>query len=185
MTTPLFSTYRQGENRVTATLLAVLQRLSLPNIDRILQTLLGDTAFSLVMFENQPKGRGSIPDARIATGPALWIETKTTRDAVNSLQLKNHLNNLGRGENLLLLTPDDQAPSGIHDTVAWSNFSTLASAVEYILDDESDPPSERSVPTEGVYSHAPPRRPAGLHRTKSHGSRRSTGLAGVSAPRRV
>ena len=28
MTTPLFSTYTQGENRVTATFLAVLQRLS-------------------------------------------------------------------------------------------------------------------------------------------------------------
>ena len=147
MTTPLFSTYRQGENRVTATLLAVLQRLSLPNMDRILQTLLGDTAFSLVTFDNQPKGRGSIPDARIGTGPALWIETKTKRDTVNSRQLKNHLNSLGRGENLLLLTPDDQAPSGLHDhdAVAWSNFSTLASAIENILDDESDPPSEREA----------------------------------------
>lgn len=145
MTTPLFSTYRQGENRVTATLLAVLQRLSLPNIDRILQTLLGDTAFSLVMFENQPKGRGSIPDARIGTGSALWIETKTKRDAVSRRQLNNHLKSLGRGENLLLLTPDDQAPSGVQGTVAWSNFSTLASAVEDILEDESDPPSEREA----------------------------------------
>ena len=55
MVTPLFSTYRQGENRITATLLAVLQRLSLPNIDRILQALLEDTAFSIVTFDNQPK----------------------------------------------------------------------------------------------------------------------------------
>jgi hypothetical protein len=32
MTTSLFSTYRQGENRVTSTFLAVLERLSLPHI---------------------------------------------------------------------------------------------------------------------------------------------------------
>ncbi len=145
MTTQLFSTYRQGENRVTATLLAVLQRLSLPNIDRILQSLLGDTAFSLVMFENQPEGRGSTPDARIGTGPALWIETKTTRDAVSRRQLKNHLNSLNLGENLVLLTPDYQAPSGLHDRVVWSNFSTLAGAIEDVLGDESEPPSEREA----------------------------------------
>ena len=81
MTTPLFSTYRQGENRITATLLAVLQRLSLPNIDRILQALLEDTAFSLVTFDNQPKGKESTPDARIGTGSAIWVETKTARNA--------------------------------------------------------------------------------------------------------
>ena len=75
----------------------------------------------------------------------MWIETKTTGDTVNSRQLNNHLNSLGRGENLLLLTPDDQAPSGLHSTVAWSNFRTLASAVEDILEDESDPPSEREA----------------------------------------
>ena len=55
MTTNLFSTYRQGENRVTATFLAVLQRLSLPNIDRILGALFGETSFSLVSFDNQPR----------------------------------------------------------------------------------------------------------------------------------
>ncbi len=61
MTMSLFSTYRQGENRVTATFLAVLERLSLPNIDRILGALLEDNAFNLVTFENQPKGKKSRP----------------------------------------------------------------------------------------------------------------------------
>lgn len=55
MTTPLFSTYRQGENRITGTLLAVLQRLSLPNTDRILRTLPEEDSFSLVSFKNQVK----------------------------------------------------------------------------------------------------------------------------------
>ena len=111
MTTPLFSTYRQGENRITATLLAVLQRLSLPNIDRILQALLEDTAFSLVTFDNQPRGKESTPDARIGTGSAIWVETKTARNAVRGHQVKSHLNSLRPRENLLLLTPDDEAAS--------------------------------------------------------------------------
>ena len=60
MATNLFSTYRQGENRVTSTLMAVLQRLSLPNIDRILQALLDRDDFNLATFENQPSlTRGS------------------------------------------------------------------------------------------------------------------------------
>ena len=145
MTTPLFSTYRQGENRITATLLAVLQRLSLPNIDRILQALLEDTAFSLVTFDNQPKGKGSTPDARIGTGSAIWIETKRVRNAVRSSQLKKHLNSLRHRENLLLLTPDDLAPAGLDDKIAWSNFRTLAGAFEDILEDESEPPSEKEA----------------------------------------
>ena len=145
MTTPLFSTYRQGENRITATLLAVLQRLSLPNIDRILQALLEDTAFGLVTFDNQPKGRESVPDARIGTGSAIWIETKRERNKVSIYQVKSHLKSLGPRENLLLLTPDDQAPEGLDERVAWSNFRTLAGAVKEILGDENEPPSEREA----------------------------------------
>ena len=145
MTTPLFSTYRQGENRVTATLLAVLQRLSLPNIDRILQALLEDTAFGLVTFDNQPKGKESVPDARIGTGSAIWIETKRERNKVSIYQVKSHLKSLRPRENLLLLTPDDQAPEGLDERVAWSNFRTLAGAVEDILGDENEPPSEREA----------------------------------------
>ena len=145
MTTPLFSTYRQGENRITATLLAVLQRLSLPNIDRILRALLEDTAFGLVTFDNQPKGRESVPDARIGTGSAIWIETKRERNKVSIYQVKSHLKSLGPRENLLLLTPDDQAPEGLDERVAWSNFRTLADAVKEILGDENEPPSEREA----------------------------------------
>ena len=145
MTTPLFSTYRQGENRITATLLAVLQRLSLPNIDRVLQALLEDTTFSLVTFDNQPKGKGSTPDAKIGTGSAIWIETKRVRNTVNSSQLKKHLDGVRHRDNLLLLTPDDNAPAGLDSRIAWSNFSTLVAAIEDILEDASEPPSEREA----------------------------------------
>ena len=144
MTTPLFSTYRQGENRVTHTFLAVLQRLSLLNIDRILEALLGDN-FNLVTFDNQPKGKGSTPDAKIGTGSAIWIETKTSRNAVRCDQIEKHLKSLRDGESLLLLTPDDDAPIGLHDRVVWSNFRTLSETIGAILDDENEPPSEKEA----------------------------------------
>ena len=123
--------------------MAVLQRLSLPNIDRILQALLEDSAFSLVSFDNQPRGKKSTPDARIGTGAAIWIETKTARSAVRINQVKRHLDTLREGENLLLLTPDENAPSGLDGRVSWSNFKTLAGVVEEILGDDDEPPSEK------------------------------------------
>ena len=145
MTTNLFSTFRQGENRVTSTFMAVLQRLSLPNIDRILQGLLEDSAFSLVTFDNQPTGKKSRPDARIGTGAGIWIETKTARNAVDSIQIKNHLHSLQDHEKLLLLTPDGKPPAELDDKVVWSNFETLAGAIEEILRDENEPPSEKEA----------------------------------------
>lgn len=147
MTTPLFATYHQAENIVTATFLAVLQRLSLANIDRILGALLSDTGFSLVTFDNQPKGTQSVPDARISTGAAIWMETKIYPDAVSINQVRNHLKalNLKAGERLLLLTPDDNQPANLPDGVIWSNFETLAGAVEDILSDGEEPPSEREA----------------------------------------
>ncbi len=145
MQNTLFSTYRQGENRITSTFLAVLQRLSLPNIDRILGTLIGDTAFSLVSFENQPRRERSTPDARIRTGPAIWIETKTASNAVRSGQIRRHLESLEDGERLLLLTPDDNQPGDFENRVIWSNFRTLVATIKEILEDESEPPSEKEA----------------------------------------
>lgn len=145
MTTPLFATYHQAENIVTATFLAVLQRLSLANIDRILGALLGDTGFNLVTFDNQHRGTQSVPDAWIGTGAAIWMETKIYPDAVNLRQLRNHRNALKAGERLLLLTPDDDQPANLPEGLIWSNFDTLAGAVEDILSDGEEPPSEREA----------------------------------------
>ena len=145
MTTNLFSSYRQGENRVTHTFLAVLQRLSLPNMDRILQALLEDSAFSLVTFENQPNGLESTPDAKIATRSSVWIETKTTRGAVSLDQIEKHLKSRDAGDYLLLLTPDDDAPNGLHglgERVAWSNFERLSTVIDGILASDDYPPTE-------------------------------------------
>ena len=150
MTTPLFSTYSQQENLVTSTFVAALQRLSLPNMDRILQALLDEEDFRLVTFENQPKFELSTPDARIGTRPGIVIETKIERDAVGHRQVRNHLKGLRDGEHLLLLTPDDGPPSAVgnDDRVVWSNFSTLSGVIEEILGGgniEEEPPSEREA----------------------------------------
>ena len=67
-------------------------------------------------------------------------------------QIKRHLKDLRYGEKILLLTPDYNEPMSLNDLcesvrakVVWSNFITLAGAVEEILDDEDAPPSEREA----------------------------------------
>ena len=94
MTTSLFSTFRGGENRVTGTFMAVLERLSLPNINRILGALIEDGDFNLVSFQNQPKRKHSIPDAVIGTGQSVVIETKTSPNALYSNQVERELKDL-------------------------------------------------------------------------------------------
>ena len=121
--------------------MAVLQRLSLPNIDWILGILL-DQDIALVSFRNQVKGESTIPDAKIETGSSIWIETKRVRNAVSPDQIQNHLENLREGESLLLLTPDDARPRNIPDSVVWVNFNNLAEAIEAILVNDDPPPTE-------------------------------------------
>ena len=152
MTTPLFSTFRQGEKRVTATFLAVLERLSLPNIDRILRSLLRESSFGLVSFTNQVQTGISVPDAKIGTGGAvnaIWIETKTTQKAVDRCQIERHLESVSEREKLLVLTPDYSEPevlqsiAGYEDKFTWSSFNELAEVINDILTDEHEPPTER------------------------------------------
>lgn len=160
MTTNLFSTYSQGENRVTATFLAVLQRLSLPNINRILGALLEqESSYSLVSFANQVllknklKGEKAIPDARIGTSSDILVETKITRDEVTAEQIGKYVTGLEDGETLLVLTPDDEKPDVLNefadnddnDKVKWANFITLEGAIDAILKDEDYPTSEREA----------------------------------------
>ncbi len=155
---PLFSPYRQGENRVTGTFMAVLERLSLPNIDRILRTLLGEDSLSLVSFENQVKLPKSVPDAAIRPGTSVWIETKTSSDTTWRCQIENHLKGINDAEGgyLLVLTPDDAKPEVLDQVnssllnngrvqLVWSNFTVLHEVANDIIHDEDDPPTEREA----------------------------------------
>ena len=50
---PLFSTYRQGENRVTASMLAVFERIDLALVERLLGAASGESELQMVSFRNQ------------------------------------------------------------------------------------------------------------------------------------
>lgn len=152
--TSIFSTYSQGENRVTASFLAVLRSLSLSRIHRLLGALLEQSEFELVQFANQPsKGGRGVPDAVILSSVRLLVETKIERNTVDAEQLRRHLERLdGANESitsLLVLTPDDARPAQIDEIaderVAWANFAALDQAIDELLDDSFEVVSEREA----------------------------------------
>ena len=152
--TSIFSTYSTGENRVTASILAVLQSLTLSRIERLLGAMLEQSEFELVKFQNQPsKGGVGIPDASILASIRLLIETKTVRDGVNKPQIERHLERLDDAfetmKVLLVLTPDDERPKVLADLndprLAWASFSTLDQAIDEMLSDPHEVVSEREA----------------------------------------
>ena len=154
MSGSIFSTYKAGENRVTASILAVLKSLSLGRIERLLGALMEESEFELVRFQNQPsKGGVSVPDAEIAGSCRILVETKTARNAVRKDQLANHLKHLdGVGEavrRLLVVTPDNSRPSAIEsladNRLVWTSFAALDQAIDELLADKSEVISEREA----------------------------------------
>lgn len=154
MATSIFSTYSTGENRVTASFVAVLRSLSLDRIQRILGALLEQSEFELIKFQNQPaKGGEGVPDAIIQASCRLLIETKTKRNVVSLDQLKRHLKRLDAATEatnlLLVLTPDDARPSAFaslqDDRLVWASFAALDQAIDEILDDDAAVVSEREA----------------------------------------
>ncbi len=140
---PLFSTYRQGENRVTSSMLAVFERIDLSLLETILPAAAGESSLQMVSFTNQPPGRGqSVPDARISARFAYWFEVKTARNALDAVQLREHSANLGTDggdERLFVITPDFEQPSAIAETsnprIVWFNFRALHDAIDAALGD--------------------------------------------------
>lgn len=154
MTTGILSTYSTGENRVTASILAVLKSLSLDRIQRLLGALLEESEFELVTFSNQPcHGGDSVPDAEIVGSIRLLIETKIKRNAVREKQLQEHLKVLAKAREanriLLVLTPDERRPKAFDSLessrLVWSSFSALDQAIDEILADKYEVVSEREA----------------------------------------
>jgi hypothetical protein len=152
---PLFSTYRQGENRVTSSMLAVFERIDLSVLESLLAAASGEAgALQMVTFINQPVGTGeSIPDARIAAAFTYWFEVKTARNALHSghKQLGDHLKILkdsARDERLFVVTPDPSRPpdvDALNDRrVVWFNFQALSDAIDESLADERGLIAEQS-----------------------------------------
>jgi hypothetical protein len=152
MPSTLFSTYSAGENRVTATILAVLRSLSLNRIERLLGALTEQADFVLVRFENQPaRGGVGVPDAEVSSSCQILIETKIKRNAIERQQLEQHLKRLdGATESfrcLLVLTPDENRPAELanlsDEYLCWASFAALDQAVDELLTDKTEVISER------------------------------------------
>src|SRR5262245_50214231 len=138
----IFSTYRTGENRVTASIVAVLRSLALHRTERLLGALMEQSEFELVTFEDQTaKGGRGVPDASITASCRLLIETKIERNAVRTDQIRRHLERLNAAseavKRLLVLTPDDAAPAAAAEMVdarlAWASFADLDQAIDELL----------------------------------------------------
>lgn len=143
---PLFSTYRQGENRVTSSMLAVFERIDLFLLEAVLAAAAGESALQMVSFTSQPPGAGgSTPDARIAARFSNWFEVKTARGALRRDQLAEHLCCLdavgGGDERLFVVTPDGGEPPLVRELgdarLVWFNFRALSDAFDGALNDSS------------------------------------------------
>lgn len=154
MPTNLFSTYSTGENRVTASFLAVLRSLALDRIQRIIGALLEQSEFELVAFQNQPsKGGGGVPDAIIQSSCRLLVETKIKRNSIQPKQLERHLERLDGATEatrlLLVLTPDDAKPRAFDsfqdERLVWASFAALDQAIDELLSDKTEVVSEREA----------------------------------------
>ncbi len=150
----IFSTYRTGENRVTASILAVLRSLALHRTERLLGALMERSEFELVTFQNQAaKGGKGVPDASITASCRLLVETKIERNAVRGDQIRRHLERLNTAPEavkvLLVLTPDDSSPPAVAEIgdakVAWTSFAALDQAIDELLKDPSEVISEREA----------------------------------------
>lgn len=157
MTNPLFSTYRHGENRVTSTVLAVFEHVNNALLEDVLETVLDESDFSLVTFDNQVTGVESVPDAAIRSSTEVWFETKTARNAVSRDQLERHLKALEEDgaslQRLVVLTPDVEQPTEIDELddsrLVWTNFDSLVDALEAILQRDVGTTEEAvAIPTE-------------------------------------
>ena len=150
----IFSTYSTGENRVTASVLAVLKSLSIERMERLLGALLEQSEFQLISFENQPsKGAAGVPDAMILSSCRLLIETKIIRNSIRKEQIQRHLDRLDLAKEntqaLLIITPDDHIPSILSTfndkRLIWTSFASLDQAIEELLNDKAEVISEREA----------------------------------------
>ena len=142
----IFSTYSQGENRVTSTILAVLSEVH-PKITEfiLVKEIMEKEDVGLIQYHNQysKKNSNSILDGAITGSFNYFIETKTGINSVYIDQIQRHLKNyVSKNSNvaLIVLTPDAKEPKvlkGLKD-IYWTNFDDLTKSINYILEDKED-----------------------------------------------
>lgn len=148
MPSSIFSRYRSGENRVTATFLAVLEELGTDSAEALLASGVdgGDEGLELVRYRNQPSSAGEgTPDAQLAASFNLLFETKVVPNAVDLAQLRRHLSafegDRSVTQRLYVLTPDAFEPDVVETIddprVRWMSFAGLYQAIdEFVAADE-------------------------------------------------
>jgi hypothetical protein len=152
MANPLLSTYSGGENRVTASTLAVFERVGLSIVQELLEAATGiGPELTTVTYTNQDVGDGSVPDAVIAARFRWIFETKTVPGAYSAdghgrHQLRGHANQLvdDPEARLFVLTPDAERPAwfdeldrvdpSVKDRVLWLSFRLLDQAIREVIE---------------------------------------------------
>lgn len=109
----IFSSYCQGENRITSTILSVFERINTATLVQILQNIFDDSTIELIKFSNQIKGIGSssVPDGRIQGNFDYLIETKSPTAELTIKQLQNHLHYYDINTHFVIITPDQVIPT--------------------------------------------------------------------------
>lgn len=153
MDRPLFSTYATDENRVSGSLMAVLERLSLSTLETLLSAA-AEEELALVRFRTQPSnpyGPGS-PDGAIEASALLLFEVKIKPGPVDLLQLRRHLEwstaSHAATKRLIYLTPDGGRPAELDslenpEQVVWMSFRMLDDAITEVLSEPVDVVTER------------------------------------------
>lgn len=153
MDRPLFSTYATDENRVSGSLMAVLERLSLDTLELLLSTA-AEEELTLVRFRTQPAnphGPG-MPDGSIEASALLLFEAKIQPGSVDLQQLERHLTWLAESKasskRLFYLTPDQARPTALDNIeqaaqVIWVSYKMLDDAITDVLAEPVDLVSER------------------------------------------
>ena len=142
----LFSSYKQGENRVTGTILAVFERLNFHIVESILKKCTDFEDEQLLNFTNQAKttNSNSVPDGLISANFNFYLETKTSEGSLNPTQLQQHLKLVKKGKKLIYLTPHHTQPSSLKNKkIYWLNFQHLKEYIESTIQEEEKIITER------------------------------------------
>lgn len=153
----IFSSYRQPENLITSSLMAVLGNLSLIQMNNFFSLLLEDDDDTIFSIKNQhthinDAARISF-DATITMKYDIFIETKIYRNVDASEQLNNYIRRLSN-ENcsprknadalIIYLTPDANCPpwfSRIESgniSMKWISFDMMYKTINTIIDGTQD-----------------------------------------------
>lgn len=141
----IFSTYTQGENRVTSSIIQVLKNLPINVVEHFLRMFSESDVKEFFHFTNQVKGVGSKPDAGISANFNLLFETKMVPNSIQNKQLSEHLKLVKDNSAILVyLTPDQTKPKVLDDKkVVWKSFQDLHDLITELMNEPTLILSER------------------------------------------